>query len=386
MSAQTYFGNSDKSRRRCSSRKSLDAYEDACLSSSYAAPLTNLLGAPKVRWAFDTRNGVALRAPLELYVPKSPSNFSLYTGLAWTPSLRQLAPNTNQYAPLQQVNQFLSQHASRPATQQSAPDRSTTASSTPRHAFPSTSGNFPPSLPITYDGRITTQQSHVQQSNRSSSTVNAVNSAGRGALQLFADVVLSDSVIKTALIDTGATFSMISMQTLYSMNNPPPIENFIMSPPRIVGVYGASATVRGYIDDPLIIARTQVRHPVIVVEDLWFPLLVGMDIFGPHDAQLGVGASCSIRLDVERCKVCDEERSAATHLRSIPTVAVVFKDVSLQPCAAARVTVRLPPAVLSNSYFVAEPLPSLFADSGCSALPSVNTIDGCTHVISVVNP
>ena len=127
------------------------------------------------------------------------------------------------------------------------------------------------------------------------------------------------------------------------------------------------------------------RHPVIVVEDLSFSLLIGIDILGPHDAQLGVGASSSIRLDVERCRVCDEERYAATHLRSVPTVALVCEDISLQACAASRVAVRLPFAVLSNSYFVAELLPSLVADSGCAALPSVNKIDSCTQVISIVN-
>ena len=84
--------------------------------------------------------------------------------------------------------------------------------------------------------------------------------------------------------------------------------------------------------------------------------------------------------------VCDEERSAATHFRSVPTVAVVCEDISLQACAASRVAVRLPFAFLNNSYYVAEPLPSLFADSGCATLPSVNKIEGCTHVISVVNP
>ena len=60
------------------------------------------------------------------------------------------------------------------------------------------------------------------------------------------------------------------------MNNPPLIENFITSPPRIVSVGGARATVRGLIDAPLIIARTQVRHPLIVVEDILFPLLLGI--------------------------------------------------------------------------------------------------------------
>ena len=92
--------------------------------------------------------------------------------------------------------------------------------------------------------------------------------------------------------------------------------------------------MRGYIDAPIIIARTQVRHPVIVVEDLSFPILIGINILCPHDTQLRVGASSSIHLDVERCSVCDEERSAATHLRSISTVVVVSEDISFQCCAA----------------------------------------------------
>ena len=301
MSAQAYPGNTGNSHFRECSETSRDAYEYARSSSYYVAPPVNPLAAPKARWSFDPRNGVALRAPLELYVPKSQWNFSPYTGLAWSPSPRQSAPNTNQYAPIQQINQFPTQHASPFATHQSAPYSSTTDSSTPRHAYSTTSsGNFPPPLPLTYDGLSTAQQSHTQQSYRSSSTINAVCSAGRGAPQLFADVVLSDSVIKSALVDTGATFSMIPMQTLRSMNNPPPIETFITSPPRIVGVGCASATVRRYIDAPLIIARTQMRHLMIVVEDHSFPLLIGMDILGPHDAQIGVGASSSIRLDVER--------------------------------------------------------------------------------------
>ena len=110
----------------------------------------------------------------------------------------------------------------------------------------------------------------TQQFNRSLSTINTLSSPGRGAPQLFADVILSDAVIWSALIDTKTT-SMIPMRTLHSFNNPPQIENFMTSPPKIVGVGIALATVRGYIDAPLIIARTQVRHPVIFVEDIRSP-------------------------------------------------------------------------------------------------------------------
>ena len=162
MSEKTYPRNSGNSRRRGSSKKSNDAQENAFSSSLYVAPLANFLSAPKTRWAFDPRNGAARRAPLDLYVFKSQWNFRQYTGLAWTQPLRQLLQNSNQYAPLQQINQLSSQHASRPATQQSAPFRSTTVSSTPRHAYPSTSSlNFPSPLPLTYEGPITPQQSQT---------------------------------------------------------------------------------------------------------------------------------------------------------------------------------------------------------------------------------
>ena len=84
ISAKTDPGNSSNSRRRDSSRKSRDAHDNARASSSYAAPLANRLGAPKTRWAFDPRNGAALRAYLELYLPKSQLNLSPYIELVST--------------------------------------------------------------------------------------------------------------------------------------------------------------------------------------------------------------------------------------------------------------------------------------------------------------
>ena len=146
--------------------------------------------------------------------------------------------------------QLSSQHAYRPATQQSEPYRYTTASSTPRHAYPTTSsGNYPP-----FPAHI--RRTHQPTAELRTAIKQIVVNYQRCELcltrrpLLLADIVLSDSVIKSALIDTGATFSMIPMRTLYSINNPSPIETFITSPPRIVDVGGASATVRGYIDAP----------------------------------------------------------------------------------------------------------------------------------------
>ena len=335
--------------------------------------------APKVRWSFDPRNGAPLRASLELYIPKSEWNFSPYTGYAWTNS-------TQQYAPLNQQNQFPTQQAARTTAPQSAPHYSTSTSSAPLPFFPATcSGNYPAPLPLTSESHSAAPQSHSKKSNRSSSNVNAVHSAGRGAAQLFADVQLCDATINQALIDTGATFSMIPVCTIASLNNPPSVENFSSAPPRIVGVGGASATVRGYIDAPLVIAGARIQHPLIVVEELEYPLLIGIDILEPHDAQLGVGASSSIRLAIERCTVCNESRSESTRLSCPCDAAYVLMEITLTPCAATRVPVRLPSSILGATHFIAEPLPSSFSGSPCAALPSVNVIEGCTHLISVVN-
>ena len=363
MAAQP-AGNSGNTRARGKRNKSRAPSEDWRTTSSTGAPFVAAPNSSRVRWAFDPRNGAALRAPLELYIPESQWNFNPYTGLVWVPSPHQNTPSPYQYAPLQQLNQNGAQHTSRFYYQQSLPPRTATSSSVPRFSFMSTSsGNFPPPLPQTFEGPRASLQTPHPLSNKSSSTVNAVSSAGRGASQLFSDVQLCGSVVKSALIDTGATLSMIPMRTISSLPNPPTVENFQSIPPSIVGVGGASATVRGYIDAPLVIAGAHIQHPIIVVEELAFPLLIGMDILGPHDAQLGVGASKSFRLDIERCRVCDEERSPATRLRSIPAVAAVSGQVVLQPRAASRVVVHLPPAILGasqptrNSQLPAPPLP-----------------------------
>ena len=164
--------------------------------------------------------------------------------------------------------------------------------------------------------------------------------------QLFANVQLCDATVAQTLIDTGATFSMIPARTIALLRIAPSVENFSSAPPRVVGVGGASATVRGYIDAPLVIAGTRVRHPLIVVEELAYPLLIGMDILGLHDAQLGVGASSSICLAVERCTVCDEMRAGPPRLTCPNEAAYVSKEVTLALCAASRVAVRLPSSIL----------------------------------------
>ena len=45
-------------------------------------------------------------------------------------------------------------------------------------------------------------------------------------------------------------------------------------PPNIVGVGGSSARVLGYVDVSVVISDVEVRHPLIVVDELAYPLLI----------------------------------------------------------------------------------------------------------------
>ena len=116
MPTQVHPGNTGNTLVRECSESSRDAYMDARSSSSYIAPTAN-------RWNFDPRNGAALRAPFEFYMPTTQWNFSLYTGLAWTSSQRQPASIHNQYAPPVAVSapsQVISINATTPLSQTNA--------------------------------------------------------------------------------------------------------------------------------------------------------------------------------------------------------------------------------------------------------------------------
>ena len=55
----------------------------------------------------------------------------------------------------------------------------------------------------------------------------------------------------------------------------PPIQSVKKTTHDIVGVIGASAEVKGYIDEPLQIAGVEVAHPLLVVFCLAFQILIG---------------------------------------------------------------------------------------------------------------
>ena len=121
-----------------------------------------------------------------------------------------------------------------------------------------------------------------------------MSSAGTGEPQLFSEAVIDGVLIRDALADTGSAFPILSSALYDRLPSRPSINSFKNSAPDIVGVGGASAEVRGYIDVPLHIAGIEVAHPLLVVSNLSFSLLIGMDELQPHAAKLSLGSAAPL--------------------------------------------------------------------------------------------
>ena len=71
-------------------------------------------------------------------------------------------------------------------------------------------------------------------------------------------------------MDTDSAFSMVSESLNLQLPSRFPIQCFKKPAPNIVGVCGASAEVKGYIEVPLQIAGVKLAHPLVVVSNLAF--------------------------------------------------------------------------------------------------------------------
>ena len=142
--------------------------------------------------------------------------------------------------------------------------------------------------------------------------------------------------------------------------------------PDSIGVGGATAEICGYVDAPIEIHGTAVRHSLLVVEGLAFPFLLCTEILRPHGAMLTLDESAPLRLRTRVCDICREQR---THQLAEPpsaslTACAASKDV-IEPCTAAFIRVRVPRALRDVPTVDAEPLASLLEEQGCAVLSSV---------------
>ena len=256
--------------------------------------------APQGDWrAANPINTTAPQAPAWKFDPGTGAQYSASANqFVSTPSIPQLPPVFNNFRQPQ-----FNQHIPRPQFQQPRGQR---APYTPPHtnlyAVPPLLGTFANPLPLAYEQ----QQPPPQQSNRSSSNVHAVESVVRDAPQALAAVKLNGVHIEGALIDSRSSFSLIASSTLSALPERPSVEQFMHRPLNIVGVGGSSARVLGYVDVWVVISDVEVRHPLIVVDELAYPLLIGTDVLRPHRANFELGIPDVVQLKLARCPACIE--------------------------------------------------------------------------------
>ena len=193
--------------------------------------------------------------------------------------------------------------------------------------------------------------------------------------------------IADALVDTGSAFSMLSTAMYGRIPDAPAIQPFTGSALDIIGVGSATAEICRYVDAPIKIDDTAVRHPLLVVEGLAFPLLLGTDILRPRGAMLTLDESVPLRLRTRVCGICREQRTdLLSEPPSAPLTACAASKAVIEPCTAAFIRVRMPRALRDVFIVAVEPLASLLEDKGCAVLPSVlASIDSVCYV-AVANP
>ena len=109
----------------------------------------------------------------------------------------------------------------------------------------------------------------------------------------------------------------------------PPIQWFEKSAQNIVGVGGSRADYSGFIDVPLEIAGVEVAHPLLVVSNLPFPILIGTDILGLHDPTVLLGDECPLQLHTRVCEICLEQRDEPNpEPRSKPAAVCAIDEIT----------------------------------------------------------
>ena len=129
----------------------------------------------------------------------------------------------------------------------------------------------------------------------SSSTSNAVASAGKGAAHVFAPASIAVLRITDELLDTGLAFSMLNSAMYARLRDAPVIQPYTRAAPDVVGVGGPSGEILGYVDVHVEVAGVTVNYPLLVVEGLAFHLLIGTDIFRSHGSVFTLDKTARLR-------------------------------------------------------------------------------------------
>ena len=159
--------------------------------------------------------------------------------------------------------------------------------------------------------RVCPTRAAQKAADANSYTSGAVASSCNSARQLVEEAVINGVRVADALVDTDSALSMLSAAMYAGLPDVPAIQPVLRAAFEAVGVEGASAVIRSYVDVPVEVAGFAVRHPLLVVKGLAFPLIIGTDILRAYRAVLTLDESEPVRLQIREIAICRKQRTAS---------------------------------------------------------------------------
>ena len=102
---------------------------------------------------------------------------------------------------------------------------------------------------------------------------------------------------------------MLSTALYAKLSSKPPIQPFKKPSTDIVDVGGASAKIKKYVDVLLQLAGVNMAHPLLVVTNISFPLLISTDIMQAHPATMFFWKSSFASIKARVCDMCLEQQT-----------------------------------------------------------------------------
>ena len=127
-------------------------------------------------------------------------------------------------------------------------------------------------------------------------------------MELLEKAIIDGVQVCDVLVETDFLFSMLSAALYEVLLSRPPIRKFDYSAPNIIAVGGTIANIRGFIDVPAQIAGAEVSHPLLLVTDLPFSLLIKINVLRLNVAKLAFEGVSPLQFGVRVCSIFFDHR------------------------------------------------------------------------------
>ena len=159
-----------------------------------------------------------------------------------------------------------------------------------------------------------------------------VESLGVGASKLFTIAIIEAVYVCATKLDTGLAFLMLCTLLNSQLPNKFLILYFKNKAFNIVGVGGASAKVKSFIDVQIQLAGVTVAHNLLVFENLSFSILLGNDILRVNSATIFLGDAFLFEIKAQVGDICFKQQTELVcEFKSSPLIFCTTETITICP-------------------------------------------------------